>query len=158
MSYKSLWKGFFGSLIFGLIAAFIWFCFSFFGAAGYWSAPAFSLLIPFGFKLFSKKRPAETPSFIVMGAVLVITILLAAYSGDIINIYAMFLNYGYSLDAITLSGASRYLFDMFADNPSGFRLDVILEIGVGLILSTVIGIFVIKKQIKKNMEEKNERE
>jgi hypothetical protein len=153
MSYKFLWKGFLGSFIFGIISAFVWFCFSFFGTYGFWSAPAFALLIPLGFKLFSKKRPTETPSFIVMGSVLLITTLLGAYAGYIINIYAMFLNYGYSIDSITLSGASRYLFDMFSDNPSGFRLDVILEIGAGLILSAVIGIFVIKNQIKKDTEE-----
>ena len=153
MSYKYLWKGFLGSLVFGLISAIVWFGFSFFGLTGYWSAPAFALLIPLGFRLFSKKRPTEIPSFIILGSVLVITTLLAAYSGYIINIYALFLNYGYSLDAIRFSDASRYLFDMLSDNPANFRLDVILEIGIGLVFSVLIGFFVIKRQIKAEKEE-----
>ncbi len=148
MTYKTILKGFSGSFLFGLIAALVWFLFSFFGTVGYWSAPVFALLIPFGFKLFSKERPITVPSFVVMGASLIITILIGAYSGNIINIYALLLNYGYSLDTISFSDASRYFFDMFRDNPNNFRIDVLLEIGIGLVLSAVIGYFVVRKYVK----------
>lgn len=154
MNGKSLWKGFLGSMVFSIICVFIWLIFSFFGQLGFWSAPAFGLLIPIGFKVFSKQKPIDVKSILLMFLALLISVAAAAYIGYVINVYAMLMNFGSAFEDIYISDVRGYIWNIFKDNVDYFAYDVFWETGIAVTASSLIGALLLIYYKKSNKEVK----
>lgn len=139
MNSKGLFRAFLGSFLLGLVGTLVWFGFSFFGHLGFYSAPVFGILIPLGFYWFGKTYPTSKKSWFLMFIALLITLVLAAYLGYAVNVYALFLNQGVSPSDIYLSDVRNYIFDLLKTNQNFFVYDVAYEIGVGLLASILFG-------------------
>lgn len=148
---KGSFKGFLGGILFSLIAIFIWLLFSSFGLVGYWSAPAFGVLIPLGYKLLLKSRP-DTLMISASTVIIIIAVLLSAYLGYILNTYILFVYEGSALSEIAFSEVNDFIKSCWFYDANGFRKDCLREVGIGLLASLIFeAIYIsILKRTKKS--------
>lgn len=149
-SNNSSIKGVVGAILFSLIAIFCWSIFSFVGELGFWSAPAFGLLIPLGFRIFSKKYPHSVGYIAATTIIITLAIIAAAYIGYVMNIYALFLWQGMAFSEITLISVNDYL-RMMVLSDTHFVYDCIYEMGVGLIAALIFEVIYIAVTKKKKV-------
>ncbi len=135
MNSKYVFRGFLGAFLLGLVGTLVWFGFSFFGQLGFYSAPVFGILIPLGFYWLGKSKPTSKKSWFIIFIALLITLVLGAYLGYAVNVYALFLNQGVNPSDIYIADVRNYIFDLLKTNQNFFVYDVIYEIGVGLLAS-----------------------
>lgn len=148
---NSSFKGFIGGILFSLIAIFIWLLFSSFGLVGYWSAPAFGVLIPLGYKLLLKNEP-DTLMISASTVIIIIAVLIAAYLGYVLNTYILLIYEGSALSEITFSEVNDFIKSCWLYNANGFRKDCLREVGIGLLASLIFeAIYIsILKRTKKS--------
>jgi hypothetical protein len=148
---KGSLKGFLGGILFSLIAIFIWLLFSSFGLVGYWSAPAFGVLIPLGYKLLLKNEP-DTLMISASTVIIIIAVFIAAYLGYVLNTYILLIYEGSALSEITFSEVNDFIKSCWLYNANGFRKDCLREVGIGFLASLIFEwvYIVVLKRIKKS--------
>ncbi|MBQ5320838.1 MAG: hypothetical protein J6K88_02070 [Oscillospiraceae bacterium] len=148
-------KGILGGILFSLIAILVWLTFSGFGLVGYWSAPAFGILIPLGFKILSKKIP-NTIGIAAVTVIITLAVLLAAYLGYVMNTYILFIWEGQTFSEIAFSEVNDFIKSCWLYDSNYFRRDCIREIGIGLAASFIFeAIYLILLKRNKKTEVNN---